>query len=993
MKTNYESNGQSQAEFNSTPVTDTAENELSGWAISLEEERISVPATVLPQGAKRVYRGVLREGDYRSPLQQWFANLPIKQKLINTSVLSQILSIAGITGVGAFLLYTTGQNQIANQAESEVAVTQIGYMIKVNQMGFGFRGQSDNVAIIDAARHYAQGKPLPAPLRSQVKQILKNEVKARKMEYATLVGKDNRVIVNANADRTGQIFTPNNFIRDVINDPRQLKVTAIVPWSELQKEKPPLPPNIKPQDALIRYTFTPVRDNMAKGKPIIGVLISGDIVNSKTPIVEQAIRSFDSGYSAVYYRNSDGKFTLASSLYNTGTGNPSKGGIELTNTKILEKALASKGKPITQRMQIEGKNYTVSVKTLPNVFQERLNGPVQISASQPIAFLVRGTSEVPLNALLRDSLGLQLLVALLALGLAAILANLLGGAIAQPLERLQEITQRFAQGNRKARTVVNSTDEIGTLSYTFNLLADNIVANEEFKELEVRRKQLLADVAKVKDANQLIVPLGELLTEVRESLKADRVVIYRFLADGSGYIAGESVGVNLPSAFAANVKDDCIPESLKEEYKQGRTVAWNNVLEQGINPEHRQLLQSLDVKSLLITPIIQNNELFGLAIAHHCHSIHVWQEEEKAILGQFTSALAQSLAGLALIEQKELEAKQQQEQNQILQQELFKLLSDVEGAASGDLTVRAEISAGQIGIVADFFNAIIESLRELVTRVKDTASQVNDSVQDNEGTIRLLASDAIAQANQINDTLNSVSQMTNSIQMVAKNAQAAANISRQASESASIGGEAMDKTVDSIVQLRGTIAETAKKVKRLGESSQQISKVIALINQIALKTNLLAVNASIEAARAGEEGRGFAVVAEEVGELAAQSANATKEIEGIVEAIQRETSEVVKAMEVGTSQVVEGTRLVEQTKTSLGKIVEVSQSVDTLLQSISKATVSQTESSEKVAQLMATIAEISQKTSQTSEQVSHNLQEAVAIAQELQTSVETFKVD
>jgi twitching motility protein PilJ len=990
MKTNYESNGQSS--INQAANPQNSEQQLD-WTTTLSQGSGAAAAEIPGEPKLLVNRNIPSEDSQESALKKWFANLPIKKKLINTSVLSQLLSIAGITGVGAFLLYTTGQRQIANQAESEVAVTQIGYMIKVNQMGFGFRGQSDNVAIIDAARNYAQNKPLPAPLRSQVKQILKNEVKARKMEYATLVGRDGRIIVNANADRTGQIFTPNNFIREVINDPRQLKVTAVVPWSELQKEKPPLPANIKPQDALIRYTFTAVRDNMAKGKPIIGVLISGDIVNSKTPIVEQAINSFDSGYSAVYYRNTDGKFTLASSLYNTGTGNPSKEGIVLNNTKVLEKAIQSQGKPVTQRMMIEGKNYAVSAKTIPNVFQEQSKGPVQISVSQPIAFLVRGTSEVPLDALLRDSLGLQFLIGLLALGLTAILANLLGGAIAEPLERLQAITQSFARGNRNARTVVDSTDEIGNLGKTFNFLADNIVTNEELKELEARRKQLLADIAQVKDANQLVVPLGQLLTEVRESLKVDRVVIYRFLPDGNGYIAGESVGANLPSAFAANIKDNCIPESLKEEYKQGRMVAWNNILERDIHPEHRQLLQSINVKSLLITPIIQNDELFGLAIAHHCQSTHVWKDEEKEILEQFTATLAQSLAGLALIEQKELEAKQQLEQNQILQEELFKLLSDVEGAASGDLTVRAEISAGQIGIVADFFNAIIESLRELVTRVKDTASQVNGSVQDNEGTIRLLADDAIAQANQINDTLNSVAEMTASIQAVANNAQNAAQISRQASESATIGGEAMERTVDSIVQLRGTIAETAKKVKRLGESSQQISKVIALINQIALKTNLLAVNASIEAARAGEEGRGFAVVAEEVGELAAQSANATKEIEGIVEAIQRETSDVVKAMEVGTSQVVEGTRLVEQTKTSLGKIVEVSQSVDQLLQSISKATVSQTESSQKVAQLMATIAQISEKTSHTSEQVSHNLQETVAIAQELQTSVETFKVD
>jgi len=228
---------------------------------------------------------------------------------------------------------------------------------------------------------------------------------------------------------------------------------------------------------------------------------------------------------------------------------------------------------------------------------------------------------------------------------------------------------------------------------------------------------------------------------------------------------------------------------------------------------------------------------------------------------------------------------------------------------------------------------------------------------------------------------------------VASNAQSAALISRQASDNAQTGGVAMERTVDSILQLRDTIAETGKKVKRLGESSQQISKVIALINQIALKTNLLAVNASIEAARAGEEGRGFAVVAEEVGQLAAQSALATKEIEQIVEAIQRETREVVSAMELGTTQVVEGTKLVEQTKGSLQQIVTVSGQIDELLQSISKATVSQTASSQRVTQLMEAIAQVSEKTSETSSLVSSNLQETVSVAQKLQTSVETFKVD
>ena len=182
-------------------------------------------------------------------------------------------------------------------------------------------------------------------------------------------------------------------------------------------------------------------------------------------------------------------------------------------------------------------------------------------------------------------------------------------------------------------------------------------------------------------------------------------------------------------------------------------------------------------------------------------------------------------------------------------------------------------------------------------------------------------------------------------------------------------------------------------MKRLGESTQQISRVVSLINQIAMQTNLLAINAGIEAARAGEEGQGFAVVAEEVGELAARSAAATKEIEQIVENIQRETSDVVRAMEVGTTQVVEGTRIVEDAKLSLNQILDVSVQIDSLVQSISNATASQVETSQTVSDLMKAIAKVSQRTSDSSRQVSESLQQTVEISQHLQATVGTFKIN
>ncbi|NJM85362.1 MAG: chemotaxis protein, partial [Leptolyngbyaceae cyanobacterium RM2_2_21] len=245
----------------------------------------------------------------------------------------------------------------------------------------------------------------------------------------------------------------------------------------------------------------------------------------------------------------------------------------------------------------------------------------------------------------------------------------------------------------------------------------------------------------------------------------------------------------------------------------------------------------------------------------------------------------------------------------------------------------------------------------------------------------------------ITRALSSVEDMTDSIQSVAESARQAAQVAHTAFTTAESGGVAMARTEQNILMLRETVGTTAKKVKRLGESSQQISKVVSLINQIALQTNLLAINAGIEAARAGEEGQGFAVVAEEVGELANRSAAATQEIEKIVDAIQRETAQVVEAMEQSTAQVVEGTHLVEDAKASLEQILGVSSQIDQLVQSISTATVSQVETSTSVSQLMQMIAEVSKQTSGSSLQVSDALRSTVLVTEALQASVDTFKVD
>ncbi|NUN65633.1 HAMP domain-containing protein [Pseudanabaena biceps] len=373
-------------------------------------------------------------------------------------------------------------------------------------------------------------------------------------------------------------------------------------------------------------------------------------------------------------------------------------------------------------------------------------------------------------------------------------------------------------------------------------------------------------------------------------------------------------------------------------------------------------------------------------------------EDEIAQLGGNINLMAGQLQEFIALQEEQTRqsaelAEKERLRSESIQHELITLLSDVEGAVSGDLTVRAQISSGEIGIVADFFNAIVESLRDVVTQVKLATLQVNTSVNTNNESIRNLADDATLQAEQLDDALQSVQQITESIQQVASSAQEAADASNKAAVTAEIGSIAIEQSASSILQLRQTVAETAKKVKRLGEASQQISKVVILIDQIALKTNMLAVNASIEAARAGEEGRGFAVVAEEVGSLAAQSATATKEIARIVESIQQETSEVVESMEASTVQVVEGTNKVEDARKSLSQIVEVARKVNELFQGISLATTSQVQTSQSVRVVMQNISNQSQKSSATSREVAIALQETANVASKLQASVETFKVE
>ncbi|HIK12586.1 MAG TPA: HAMP domain-containing histidine kinase [Oscillatoriaceae cyanobacterium M33_DOE_052] len=421
---------------------------------------------------------------------KWFYNLPIRQKQIVALLGSEMLSLA-LAGAGAWLIGHSLQGQLVNQAKSELGVTQISYNIKIDQMGFGFRGQSDNVAIIAAAVAAAENVTVPVSLREEVRQILRNEIRARQIEYATLVGKDLRIVVSGNGDRVGELFNPSGLVAQVFNldNGEQIKTSEIVTGAELQQESPPLPPGVGQGNHLIRYTVTPVKH--PETKDIIAALVSGDLVNGKTPIVERTLKTFQengsSGYSAIYFLDESpeaASFPLEDAGIDTRIVAPQGQkfklaisqqdqnqeeylvNIPLSDEGILAAAAAAGGHPVTGRQEIGNDSYTVAAKALLNY------------QGLPVAILVRGTSEIGIQLLMQDTWRKLLGSAVVVVALDLVLAAFLGRVIVAPMQQLKEKARQFAAGDRAARVSVLARDEVGQLAATFNQMADSIVASE-----------------------------------------------------------------------------------------------------------------------------------------------------------------------------------------------------------------------------------------------------------------------------------------------------------------------------------------------------------------------------------------------------------------------------------------------------------------------------------------------------------------------------------
>ncbi len=516
--------------------------------------------------------------------------------------------------------------------------------------------------------------------------------------------------------------------------------------------------------------------------------------------------------------------------------------------------------------------------------------------------------------------------------------------------------------------------------------------------------------------------------EIRQAVNVDRAVVYQFNPDWSGQVVAESVGSGWVSLLVQQTDDavlsgdrtqsdrcvlrkwaskditetDTYLQSTKGgKYINGeKSTAIDDIYAKKFPECYIKSLEKYQAKAYIIAPIFIGDKLWGLLGIYQNDGPRTWSTADRAIIEQVATQVGVSLQlseylDRVMIQEQELSeiVDRERANRQELESEALRVLKAIGPSFRGDLTVRAPLSETEIGTIADGYNTTIQSLRELVRQVQTAATSVSSTSSLNNTLVDNLSEQAKQELAQLDRAQVQVKLMAASSQEVADFAQKVEQVVQSANRTVQTGDALMENTVEEILEIRSTVSTTAKKIKRLGETFQKISKVVNLIENFATQTNLLALNASIEATRAGQYGKGFAVVADEVRSLAYQSANATTEIERLVDEIRIDTNDVTEAMEIGIAQVVQGTNLVNETRQSLSEIVVATSQISELVQSISQAASTQNNQSHKLTEVMADVAAIANLTSSSAVQISESCQQLLTTSQVLETSVSRFKVD
>ena len=582
-------------------------------------------------------------------------------------------------------------------------------------------------------------------------------------------------------------------------------------------------------------------------------------------------------------------------------------------------------------------------------------------------------------------------IGVVALGVGAI-AYIIADRLLSPILSAADAVKEIGRGNLNTRLEIQGADEISQLSANINGMATKLSDLVETQSLLARQSEAIKNATiKIAAAKQKSEILALAIKETHKTLSCDRVIYCQFTDNRSVIVTAESLDRGRSPILNTNFNADLVYIYLTQhEQNKIQVEAIDDIHQASVSQSYRNQMQSLGIKASLIAPVIVEDRLDGLLMAHQSAK-RLWSNEEVEFAGQIANQIGFGVTRLIFQEQQKQGEIREKAAKEAIQSRALDLLKEVYEVAEGNLTIRAKVTEDEIGTIADAYNATIESLHRLVNEAKSAAVEVQNNTTTNNVAVRALAQETLTQAREIALTLEQVNAMERSIEQVAKNASKADEFVKQANLTISTGDRAMNHTVAEINAVQNTVTETASKVQKLGESSQEISQAVNLVGRFAAQTHLLALKASIEAARAGEQGKGFAVIANEVRSLATQSAEATAEIETLVSKIQLETNELAEAMNQGTVQIAAGNELVQQTRQSLTQITQAGDEISKLVSSITQAAKQQSQTSARVSQTMLNVAKVAKHNSQSATEVSSSIGELSTVAERLQAGIGKFK--
>ncbi|WP_337955740.1 methyl-accepting chemotaxis protein [Acinetobacter populi] len=426
---------------------------------------------------------------------------------------------------------------------------------------------------------------------------------------------------------------------------------------------------------------------------------------------------------------------------------------------------------------------------------------------------------------------------------------------------------------------------------------------------------------------------------------------------------------------------------------------------EGIQTEYNQVLKSAAVNVLVNSaPLLEvrqaSSKIFSTS-DELLATLNSLAEETHSYVTLLSILLAITVLAAAFAVYKLLNLRNKADQQRVLglqeeydrnQNAILRLLDEIADLADGDLRSYATVSEDFTGAIADSINFAIDQLRDLVSRINTTSEEVAKYSQETQHITMQLSEASEHNAQEIAGASAAINQMAVSIDQVSANSLESAEVAKRSVDIATNGANVVNRTIEGMDTIREQIQETSKRIKRLGESSQEIGNIVSLINDIADQTNILALNAAIQASMAGEAGRGFAVVADEVQRLAERSATATKQIESLVKTIQADTNEAVTSMELTTTEVVRGTTLAKDAGIALDEIQNVSGTLASLIQNISDAAREQAGSASHISQTMNVVQDITMQTTSSTMEAARSVTELSHMAEALRESVTDFKL-